>query len=79
MQLPVTEFKDQCIKLVHDLPQMDEDIQLTENGKVVAKLLPVKQGQSKINPAWGSLKGTVTYIADDFDEPLSDKEWEASQ
>ena len=26
---------------------------------------------------WGSLKGSVTYIAPDFDEPLGDEAWEA--
>ena len=28
---------------------------------------------------FGSLSGTVTYISDDFDEPLGNEEWDAGK
>lgn len=79
MQMAINEFKDQCTKLLHDLPQFGEEIEITDNGKVIAKVLPMQPKEGKIKPAWGSLNGTVAYIADNFDEPLGDEEWEAVQ
>ncbi len=46
-----------------------EEVVITDNQQPVARLLPVKsQPQHKL----GTMRGSVQYIAPDFDEPLDD-------
>ena len=46
-----------------------EEVVITDNQQPVARLLPVKsQPQRKL----GTMRGSVQYIAPDFDEPLDD-------
>ena len=75
MKMAVEEFKDKCTKLLHDMPQTGEGIEVTENGHVVAFVTPNVSTPPK-NPIVGCLKGTVTYH-EGWDEPLGDEDWEA--
>ncbi len=78
MRVAVTEFKAKCTEYLRKLPDLDQPIHVTNRGKVVAVVscpAPKKRG----NPIFGALAGTVTYIAEDFDSPLGDDEWEASE
>lgn len=56
-------------ELIHQLSPTDEVLVL-ENSRPVARILP-----PKISPEvrkLGTLKGTVTYVAPDFDAPLDE-------
>ena len=77
MQVAISEFKAKCTEYVRKLPELDQPIEVTNRGKVVAVVSYPKQEKQK-NPIFGLLKDTVTYIADDFDAPLGDSEWEAA-
>jgi antitoxin (DNA-binding transcriptional repressor) of toxin-antitoxin stability system len=55
-------------KLIHSLPP-GEEVVLTEGGRVVARLTSAIAAASR---KLGTLAGSVTYIAPDFDAPLDD-------
>lgn len=78
MQVAITEFKAKCTEYMRKLQQLNGSLEVTNRGKVVAIITSPQKMVNK-NPVFGSLKNTVTYIAKDFDEPLGDEEWEASQ
>jgi len=47
-----------------------EEVVLTQDDRPVARLLPVEVQQPVVRP--GHAKGSVLYIADDFDAPLEE-------
>lgn len=78
MKMSVSEFKAKCTHVLREVAAEYKTIEVTNHGKVIAVVEPPKP-QTKLNPAWGSMKGKVTFISPDFDEPLGDKDWEASR
>jgi prevent-host-death family protein len=48
-----------------------EEIIITDHEKPVAKVIPLELHQEK-KRVFGGGKGIITYISDDFDEPLED-------
>jgi antitoxin (DNA-binding transcriptional repressor) of toxin-antitoxin stability system len=59
--------------IVHGL-QPGEEILITENDQPVAKILPAlsKPSEPKRERQLGTMRGSVIYMADDFDAPLED-------
>ena len=57
--------------LVHRLTPGDELV-ITENNKPVARLIPATAQPQKQPRKPGTLRGTVKYMAPDFDAPLDD-------
>jgi prevent-host-death family protein len=57
--------------LIHRLTP-GEEIVITENDRPVARLLPTPPVPPKNPRKLGTLKGTVLYMAPDFDAPLED-------
>lgn len=57
-------------ELIHQLPP-DSEIIITENDVPVAKLVSASHAAAP-ERRLGFLAGTVTHMADDFDEPLDD-------
>ncbi len=47
-----------------------EDVVITRQNQPAVKLVPV--GAAKPRPLFGSAKGSILYMADDFDAPLED-------
>ncbi len=69
MRIPISEFREQCLSLVDDIPA--EGIVITRHGRPVAKLVPVR-------PAVSSLIGSVPILFDNGDDLLSTGErWDA--
>ena len=67
----IDEAQSRLIELIHQLSP-GEDVLITENDKPVARLVaPADQSERKPRQA-GMLKGTVLYMAPDFDAPLDD-------
>ena len=68
-KVSVEEAQAKFRELIHKLMSGDEVV-ITENNLAVARLI----GATTVQPqrSLGSLQGTVTYIAPDFDAPLDD-------
>ena len=56
--------------MIHRLHSGDEVV-ITENNQPVARLLPASEPQRKPRQP-GTLRGSVLYMAPDFDAPLED-------
>lgn len=58
--------------LIHRLSP-GEEVVITENDQPVARLVPTPPGRPKMaRRQLGTMKGTVLYMAPDFDAPLED-------
>ena len=67
-QVTAEEAKNQLSELMQAAMNGDEVV-IRDNGCAV-KLVPVPQPERR--PRFGSAKGIVLYMADDFDAPLED-------
>lgn len=68
--LTVEEVQAKLSELIHNL-QPGEEVVITENDRPVARLVPAEQ-QPRTPRRPGTLRGTVRYMATDFDAPLED-------
>ncbi len=58
-------------ELIHRLSPGDEVV-ITENDRPVARLVPTPETHKKSPRQLGTMKGSVLYMAPDFDAPLED-------
>lgn len=65
----IQEAQSQLMELIRRLHR-DEEIVITENNQPVARLCAISA--NKTHRQLGSLKGTVLYMAPDFDAPLDE-------
>ncbi len=78
MKMSVTEFKAKCTQVLREVATHPYTVEVTKRGKTIA-VVSAPPPEPKVNPLWGSMKGTVLHIDPNFDEPLGDEEWEASK
>lgn len=67
----IQEAQAALVELIHQL-QPAEEIIITENNQPVARLVAPSPATQRKPRQPGTLKGTVTYMAPDFDAPLDD-------
>lgn len=79
MRMSVTEFKAKCTQVVREVATQPYMVEITNRGEVVA--IVSRPTAKPVDPGmfWGSLKGSVMYMAPDFDEPMGDGDWEAAR
>jgi antitoxin (DNA-binding transcriptional repressor) of toxin-antitoxin stability system len=65
--ISLLDAQSQLSDLVHNLAPGAEVI-ITEDDRPVARLLSATQ--ERPTPQFGTMRGTVLYMADDFDAPL---------
>ena len=58
-------------ELIHRLSPGDEVV-ITENDRPVARLIPSPETPKTLPRQLGTMKGSVLYMAPDFDAPLED-------
>lgn len=66
--ISVAEAQTKLADLIHGLAPGDE-VLLTENERPVARIVPVARANER---RCGTLRGTVLYMAPDFDAPLEE-------
>lgn len=69
--ITIEEARANLDDLIHRL-QPGEEVVITENDRPVAKLVATPPDPPKRVPRLGTQRGSVLYIAPDFDEPLED-------
>lgn len=67
----IEEAKASLGDLIHQL-QPNEEVVITENQQPVARLVLVNNAVQRPPRRSGTLRGTVKYMAPDFDAPLED-------
>ncbi|HSZ59183.1 MAG TPA: type II toxin-antitoxin system prevent-host-death family antitoxin [Tepidisphaeraceae bacterium] len=66
----IEQAKATLTELIHGLAP-DEEVLITEHNQPVARLVPATR-EARKSRQLGTLQGTVTYMAADFDAPLDD-------
>lgn len=69
------EFKAHCLRIMNEAERTGETVIITQRGKPVMELKPIKPKERK--PLFGCMKGSVTIIGDLDDEPAYDGPWNA--
>jgi antitoxin (DNA-binding transcriptional repressor) of toxin-antitoxin stability system len=69
--LSIQEAQAQLPELVHGLTFGDEVV-IVENDQAVARIVPAAGQPPRAPRRPGTLRGTVLYMAPDFDAPLED-------
>ena len=67
----IEEGQAKLSDLIHGL-QPDEELVITENDQPIARLIPADIPAQRKPRQSGTLRGTVLYMAPDFDAPLED-------
>ena len=67
----IEEAQAKLLDLIHTL-QPDQEVVITENNQPVARLIPSNRPTQQKPRQSGTLRGTVLYMAPDFDAPLED-------
>ena len=67
----IQEAQAKLTELIHRLAPGDEVV-ITENNHPVARLVPTPQEPTRKPRELGTMRGTVLYVAPDFDAPLED-------
>jgi len=67
----IQQAQNELSSLIHELSPGDEVI-ITENDQPVARLIPAAAPPQKKPRQPGTLRGSVLYMAPDFDAPLDD-------
>ena len=67
----IEEAKATLTELIHRLAP-GEEVLITEDNLPVARLVPASTQAGLTGRQLGTLQGTITYIAPDFDAPLDD-------
>ncbi len=67
-KVSIEEAQAKLQDLIHSLPP-GEEVTITEDDQAVARLTAAMPANP---PRLGTLRGTVTYMAPDFDAPLDD-------
>jgi antitoxin (DNA-binding transcriptional repressor) of toxin-antitoxin stability system len=70
LQVPLTDAQSQLPELIHQLSLGDEVV-ITENNVPVAKLITTLRTTRRV-PQLGTQRGSIMYMASDFDAPLAD-------
>lgn len=74
VQVNVSEFKAVCLRLLEQVRQTGEPIEILKNGQPLAivQAPPTKSRKA----AFGAMKGTLCSPIGDLTQPLDDVEWE---
>ena len=76
MKIAVSEFKAKCSQIFRSIEELNDVIQVTRRGKVIAIVQSPLTKTIDPEEFLNCLQGTISY-SDDWDEPLGETEWEA--
>lgn len=74
-QVNVSEFKAVCLRLLEQVRQTGEPVEILKNGESLAVVYPPPRASRKA--AYGALKGTLKGSVGDLVSPLATEDWEA--
>jgi prevent-host-death family protein len=69
--IAIHDAQNQLVEIIHRLVPGDEVV-ITENNRPIARILPTDKPAEQRARQPGTLRGTVLYMAPDFDAPLDD-------
>jgi prevent-host-death family protein len=72
MEITATEFKAKCLKLLDQVNETGEVLEISKHGKPVARLMPIQTEMP-----WASLRGRGRFKGDAFEPVLDESEIDA--
>jgi antitoxin (DNA-binding transcriptional repressor) of toxin-antitoxin stability system len=75
-EIPVTEFKATCLKIISKIKLTGESLIITKNGKPAAIICPPPPENSSSKKLFGAMKDAGS-ITGDIMSPLDDIKWDA--
>ncbi len=75
MKIAVSEFKAKCSQIFRSIEELDEIIQVTRRGKIIAVVQPPLTEKADPEEFLNCLQGTISY-SDKWDEPLGEEDWD---
>lgn len=69
--ITIQEAQNKLLDLIHNLPP-GEEVVITEDNRPIARLLRASEASPQLPRRAGTMKGTVLYMAPDFDAPLEE-------
>jgi antitoxin (DNA-binding transcriptional repressor) of toxin-antitoxin stability system len=78
---------DKSFRRYYERASAGEPVEIVEQGHATVYLVtkemlkpnPQPVDKKSNPPIWGAFRGSVTHVAQDFDEPLGDAMWDACQ
>lgn len=64
MDVSVSGFQEHCLELLRQVESSGEDVEITRDGKPVARLTPVAPGKAGQQRPWESLRGTGVLVVE---------------
>ena len=74
-QINVSEFKAVCLRLLEDVRQTGQPVEVLKNGKPLAVVHPAPATSRRA--AFGAMRATLTDKVGDLVTPFDEQEWEA--
>lgn len=74
-RINVSEFKAVCLRLLEQVRQTGEPLEILKNGVTLAVVYPPPRMSRK--SAYGALKGTLKGPVGDLVSPVATEDWEA--
>jgi prevent-host-death family protein len=74
-KINVSEFKATCLRLLEQVRQTGEPIEILKNGEPLAVVYPA--GQKRLKSAFGAMKSSLSGPLSDLLEPIVGVKWEA--
>ena len=74
-QINVSEFKAMCLRLLEDVRQTGQPIEILKNGKPLAVVHPAPTSNRK--SSFGAMRSTFTGPLGDLISPLDERDWDA--
>lgn len=72
MEISATEFKAKCLRLLDQVYQTGETLQITKHGKPVARLV-----SARAEPPWKPLRGKGRFTGDAFAPVIDESDIDA--
>jgi prevent-host-death family protein len=79
MDISITQFRAQCLKLIRQVEADGEPIEIRRRGRVVARLMPPCSREGPSRPPWENLRGTGELLAEPDESVMVEGEFEAAQ
>jgi hypothetical protein len=76
MKVAVSEFKAKCTIFFRSVEELNETIEITRRGKIIAVVQPPRKDNVNPTEFLDCLQGSISF-APNWEAPLGDEDWDA--
>ena len=79
MKMSVSNFKAKCTWVLREVATEDKTVEITNHGKTIAVVGPIKGENKNPKKFFGSLTGTASQVGDIVSPATDAKDWDANR